>query len=331
MNASDECELKGHTPRCATPLHGRIALLFAVAFTLGGSPIVLVSLDVIHVSAGSIHGPRWILGLVGGLFTSVGLFCFANCIGDLRRAARLRKQQQLHFAEPWFVDFDWNPEGIHDGKIRKLVTSVVGTLFFGVFLLPFNWWAFFSRDGILIVRLMTGLFDTLFLLSVGATVYRFMQFLKYGRGYLRFARFPYLLGESLEVQYVNKRGLDRFEEMTLTLRYIEERYVTRGSGKNRSTSVVCFEQYRDTQTITGSEARFARSEPVSITFALPQGDYASCLRECPPKYWELEVTAKTPGVDLSSTFVLPVYQTAAGSPSHGATFREAALEPVGQV
>ena len=73
------------------------------------------------------------------------------------------------------------------------------------------------------------------------------------------------------------------------------------SGKNRSYVVVAYEVWSATQM-----ADFQRGEYV-WRFEVPDGLPGTALSERPPRYWELELTIATPGVDYAGTFLVPVY------------------------
>jgi len=47
---------------------------------------------------------------------------------------------------------------------------------------------------------------------------------------------------------------------------------------------------------------------ILMNFRLPSGiDYSTSLSSRPPRYWELEISSKTPGIDYRSIFFVPVY------------------------
>ena len=46
---------------------------------------------------------------------------------------------------------------------------------------------------------------------------------------------------------------------------------------------------------------------MQFTFPVPRCDHGTRLSDRPPRYWELEVAANTPGLDLQARFLLPVY------------------------
>jgi len=134
-------------------------------------------------------------------------------------------------------------------------------------------------------------------------VYFLLRALKYGQSELRWKRFPFFLGEALEVEFVNAHGFGRFRSLTLTLRCIEERIESRGD----STSVVCYELYADTVRMEEGGEYNAGDGALPLAFPLPADGRPTALSLHPPVYWELEVKADTPGVDFETRFLVPVY------------------------
>jgi hypothetical protein len=47
---------------------------------------------------------------------------------------------------------------------------------------------------------------------------------------------------------------------------------------------------------------------MELKFKLPEKGFETRLSERPPRYWELEVLAETPGIDFNAFFFLPVYK-----------------------
>jgi hypothetical protein len=128
---------------------------------------------------------------------------------------------------------------------------------------------------------------------------------KYGRSYLRFGSFPFLLGRTVDVRFNTRRPIGSFENMTFTLRCIEERTEVRRTSKGSSTQVLCDQIWADEKVFESSWALQEGEIPVS--FRLPEGEYGTRLLEPPIRYWELEVKAATPGLDFGAVFPLPVY------------------------
>lgn len=70
--------------------------------------------------------------------------------------------------------------------------------------------------------------------------------------------------------------------------------------------MICYELYRETRVLQGHDV--AAAPIFEMQWALPQATgLKTALSERPARFWELEVEAKTPGVDYHERFLLPVY------------------------
>jgi hypothetical protein len=126
-----------------------------------------------------------------------------------------------------------------DSQFNAPRTVVAGTGL--VFLLPFNWWAFYSGKGPLVVKIFVVIMDGALVVALGALAYQALRALKYGASRLRFERFPFFMGEELTVHWSTGRSLGGFRQVTFTLRCIEQETVVtqyRSSGKSRSDSTI---------------------------------------------------------------------------------------------
>jgi hypothetical protein len=175
-----------------------------------------------------------------------------------------------------------------------------------IFLAPFHWVGFVAPDGALMFGVVALLFDAAAAALLWRAVYLFARRLKYGSGRALFARFPFRPGSTVEVHLEAPQALPQHAVATATLRCIQERYVTRGSGDDKATSVVCFEKYRDVATAplvsSGAGARALR-----VRFDLPPDVPTTDLASRPCRYWEVDVEASTDGVDYAARFLVPVY------------------------
>ena len=147
-------------------------------------------------------------------------------------------------------------------------------------------------------------FDLVVLALIGQFFYNLGQFIKYGNSRLRFNSFPFYLGDKLSVVLV---GLpSQVNEVQMDLRFVEEQYEIRGSGKNRSQRVICYQLYHENRTLKGKD--ISPSGTLALEWDLPgEPELTSALSHRPARFWELEVRAETPGVDYHSRFLLPVY------------------------
>ena len=278
--------------------YGGGAVLMGLPFMVIGGYFAVVGFDFLPLPS-KANAPLWVIGCVGLAFAVVGLLVF---VVGLRGLANRRRAKGLRgrLDQPWFRDYDWEPRGITDRAFGRPLQSLFFALFMTVFLAPFNWWAFVSPDGNFMIKAIVGIFDLALVLVVGSFFYRLGQFLKYGFSHLRFVRFPFFPGEELAVIF----RTNRFEKLTFTLRFVEERLETRGAGSNRSTHHVIDEHYKEQRTL---EPRPGDSE-VDVAFDLPDNpEWVNAMSGKPVRYWELLVEAETPGIDFKTSFPVPVY------------------------
>ena len=279
--------------------YGKPALCLSLPFLAVGGYFALAGFGALPLP-GKLHAPRAGIGFFGVAFALAGLMLLVASVRGLRLRRRAERMRLLHENEPWVADYDWDPEGASDRALGRWVYPLFGLAFLALFLVPFHWWAFFSRQGPWPVKIITGIFDLILVLAACTVLYRLAQYLKFGTSRLRFARFPFHPGERLQVVFAP----NRFEVLDLTLRYVEERFESRGSGRNRSVQLVCYEHERIEQRL---EAAPGCAE-VEITFDLPDDPaLVDSLGGPPLRYWELVIEASLPGVDFRTSFPLPVY------------------------
>lgn len=97
---------------------------------------------------------------------------------------------------------------------------------------------------------------------------------------------------------------NRFANIVFTLRFVEEVFEQRGSGRNRSRQLVTYEHYSEEKRVNTSTS----SPGASVKFDVPDNpQWVNNMRETPMFYWELMVEAEVPGIDFKTTFPLPVY------------------------
>jgi len=301
----ERVELKGRQAVSRTTIHGWPSFIFGIPFAGAGAAVLMIYTGHIQVSPSKIHAPLWIIGVFGLLFLLAGLsFMWHGAIG-LSRRARVEAAQAGRASSPWLWDYEWQALGITDNKFKKVIHAVIMLVVMGAFLAPFNWWAFASNEGGTMVTVMVVIFDLIFGLACGYYLFRNLAlYLKYGNSRLRFNNFPFLLGDKLAVTLTGLPG--EIRQLQLDLRFIEERYETRGSGKNRQSVVVCYQLFLDSRSLSGREV--SQSGNLAVDWPLPdQKEWTTTLSQRPPRYWELEVKADTPGVDYHSRFLLPVY------------------------
>jgi hypothetical protein len=291
----------------ATTVHGWPAVFVGTLLT--GVGLGLAALFMGFVAPGAVRVrelPPRILALVGALFALAGASVAAHGVAGVRRMARVTRMRAAHPGEPWRWDHAWDERVTRDDTGARGRHFAVAAMFLFAFLTPFHWIGFFGPRLALPFGLVALFFD---LIGVGLLVaagYFVARRLKYGPGVARFGHFPFRRGSTLELHVEAPPALPQHALATATLRCVQERYVTTGSGKDRSTTVQCFEIYRDTapaELTGGGGGRRA----LRVSFAIPADAPATDLASRPCRYWEVDVEAITDGVDYGVRFLVPVY------------------------
>ncbi|MEO8501759.1 MAG: hypothetical protein ABI565_12640 [Vicinamibacteria bacterium] len=288
---------------------GGCLVLFALPFIAVGTGVLLASQGVFHLEMKSSSGPTWMLAAFGSVFACAGLGVAWMGISGMLRARAAANRKEEHPTEPWFWDYPWDTRRAESGGLGGALQAFAMFAFLAVFLSMFNWWAFFSDEGPLPVKLFIGFFDLIAVLVLLGALYSLFQYFKYGTSRFHFARFPFRPGSSLEGGLEASRRVLGAPSIGLTLRFIEEVTETHGTGKNRSTNTVLYCLHEIKQDLNASQFDSGSSEAeIPITIRLPAGEeYANRLLESPRRYWELEVKAETPGIDYAARFLIPVY------------------------
>lgn len=298
--------LSGRQPVSRTTIHGWLSVLFGSPFAGMGTFILLIGLGKVEMDPSKIHAPMWVISVCGAMFLLAGLWFIWHGLDGLRRKAKIKHVKTTRASSSWLWDYEWQALGISDNKFKKVIHALIMLSVVSVFLAPFNWWAFFSGDESIMVKVIVVLLDLAFGLGGG---YYFLNnlgmFLKYGNSRLRFGNFPFLLGDKLSVMLVDLPS--EINQLQLDLRCIEEKYEIHQRGQERESKVVCYQLYHESRTLNGREV--AASGKLSLEWDLPgDPEFASTLSQRPALFWELEVKADTPGVDYHSSFLLPVYE-----------------------
>ena len=291
--------ISGHVDRSGSTIHGSRSVGFGSLFVVVGATLaVLAVLDRLEMSNGV---PRWLGWLFGVLFAIAGMSFVVHGILGVRTQRRVQRLRETHVREPWVWDHPWDERGSRDDSSRRIARAVWFTGFLALFLVPFNWVGFFSPERPVIFALVALVMDCVLVGCAWRAAYLIGQRAKYGPAMLRFRRFPCRPGGEVELHMARPARLVGIEAPVALLRCVQERYETRGSGRDRSQVVVAYELWSDRQP-----AEFKWGEFV-WRFMVPDGVPGTALSELPPRYWELEVKVETSGVDFAGVFLVPVY------------------------
>jgi hypothetical protein len=299
--------LSNRAARSGTTIHGWPAVVVGALVMAAG--VALAGLVMGIIAPGAVKPqpmPRWIIAFAGMLFAFAGASASLHGIQGVRRTTRIRRLRAAHPGEPWRWDHHWNERGTQDDTGARARHFFVVAMFLFTFLTPAHWIAFFGPRMARPFAVVALFFDAIAVGLLVAAGYFVVRRLKYGPGIALFASFPVRRGSTLELRVEAPRALPQHAVPTATLRCVQERYVTTGTGEDRSTNVQCFEIYRDAapaeQVGAGTAQRALR-----VSFAIPADAPTTDLASRPCRYWEVDVEAVTDGVDYGMRFLVPVY------------------------
>jgi hypothetical protein len=279
--------------------------LFGMVFVAVGGAVIALSAGWIPAKESSFHAPRWILGCIGGIFAGAGLgVVWMGLRGPWRRWKLARNHRQFP-NQPAMADFLWNPKGETQNRMLKVVQSLLGTVMVTAFLVPFNWWAFFSDDDTLMVKIVVGVFDVILVFCWWMLFHTLVWALKYGPARLTWDAFP-LRRNAVNLRWEPGRGLRDWTRGTFTLRCIRERIEKVESKQETETRQLHECLWEEVREVELSRMAMGRGE-AALSFTLPPDAQPTAIMAEQPVYWELEVKVAQPGVDFTHTYLVPIY------------------------
>lgn len=302
-----ETELKNYTALSGTTVHGRAAIVIGLLCAALGSVPLLAAGGMLHLKGVPKQTPHWALVAGGGVFVLPGLWLIAHGARGLRLRRRRAALRAAGAQEPWRLDHEWNESGAQDQQRRDVRAMLFAAVVMVLIAAPFHLIAL--KDGGLGAKVFVfGCIDLLAGLMIFALIARTLALLKHGSGRVQFRRFPYFVGERLEIDYIPARPLASVTNLKCVLHCIREEYRTEQSGGKTRTTIVGHESARSEKTLDAASLSGGFDRCISLAFEVPSEARSTQLAEAPPTYWELVVTAEMPGLDLESRFLLPVYR-----------------------
>ncbi|MCK6485285.1 MAG: hypothetical protein HUU22_09505 [Phycisphaerae bacterium] len=305
-----EHRLRGHFPRSMTTVHGKSAIGFGIPFLAAGLFAILAAARIIPTREADFHAPRWVVAVCGLIFAGPGAWLILHGISGCLRTARQTRQRERRPEAPWLADYSWNPSEARDDRNTRLKVRGAQFLMLIIFTLPFNYIGFFTKGALAPRLFMAGTADLVLLIFGGAFVYHVAQRIRFGPSRLKFRRFPFFLGERLDVDFVPSRSFGEVNQLTATLRCIREQYVTTPAPDPR-TEIVSQLLHAKSETI--APGRIDCADVFALSFALPDGDFETCLSVQPPRYWEIEIVVDMSGMEFKAVYLVPVYRRPAQS------------------
>jgi hypothetical protein len=301
----DAPELQNHPTQSATTIDGWKSFLFGIPFLACG---LFILAGALHLLPSHKNAPNWLLALFGCFFVFGGVFfSLHGLLGVLRKAA-YNRNAVANPGQPWLADHHWHKEGISFSAFYAMLGRLMSAILWNAFLVPFFWVGWHVPGMGRIFLIAASLFALIGLIFWARWLSMFGELIRYGNSFLAYDSFPYFLGSPFQARLRVSRPLDSLEALTVTLRCVQEKYVTRGVGKNRNTQVVCCELYKDVATFTREKLAGAASSYLPISFRLPDNQPATRLVDTPPTYWEIEARGVSRSSSFEAYFLIPVYR-----------------------
>lgn len=309
LPANSGSVLLNHPTRSATAIDGWKSVLFGLPFFAAGIFVGAVALDYI---GGKKNAPNWLIGIIGFFFFAAGAFLILHGFRGIIRKSKYDQEARQFPNQLWLCDHHWHREGITFSAFNSMLQRLLSALAWNAFLIPF-FWIGLTKTGAWIFAAAAGLFALFGLIFWYRWLQMLAELVRYGNTFLAYNSFPYFLGGKLSAQFRAPNHLDDLDEITFTLRCVQERYITTNTNRSRTTNVVCFELYSESQTFSHSQLAPYASHGVPLEFTIPQptpSTPSTFLASAPPTYWEIEVSGKSQRVNLQAFFLLPIYKAA---------------------
>lgn len=166
--ARERVPLSGRQPVSRTTIHGWPSVLLGSPFAGVGAFILLIGLEKVEVDPSKIYAPMWVISVCGAMFLLAGFWFIWHGLDGIRRKAKIKNVKTTRASSLWLWDYEWQALGISDNKLKKVIHALIMLSVVSVFLAPFNWWAFFSGDESIMVKVIVVLLGLAF--GLGAVI-----------------------------------------------------------------------------------------------------------------------------------------------------------------
>ena len=297
--------LLNHRTQSSTTIDGWAAVLFGAPFMGVG---VFIYFMATRVGNHRQHTPLFVILTVSAMFFLAGTFVFLHGARGIIRKAIYKRDAAARPNETWLYDYHWHRDGVAFSAFDDMVKRLIAAVMWNAFLVPFAWVGVTQR-GAWPFLLAVAIFGLMGLIFWFRWAQMLLDFLRYGNSFLTYEQFPYSLGGTLSARLRIPHHVSEIDELTLTLRCIEEKYVTTGTGQNRTSNVVCYELYGQSVTLDRDRLNGLVVGEIPVSFKIPADQPTTKLIATPPVYWEIEAKGKARGADYESVFLVPVYKT----------------------
>jgi hypothetical protein len=270
--------------------------LFGIPFIVFGIAMPFVMLPkMMGDTRGDVRLAIAILLVMAALFVGMGLAFVLSGVAVVRARRRRDALANAHPGEPWYRDFEWVAEGQKERPRVDLVGRFVGIVVICLLAGLVNFWTFTASETLLSkVAVVVDLFALWAVVTIATDGVRKLRH----RGVsIRYARFPFFLGDSIDVRLETHNPLPSGLPVKATLRFILER-LAGGTG----------DQHEYFETYSDEKPAFTDPAGITVRFPLPDGDYETALSETNRRFWEVRLKTELEGDHFDESFVIPVYR-----------------------
>lgn len=280
-------------------------ILFGLPF-LGGGMLALYQAFQEH-GAVSPEENYWILFVIGGLFTLVGLGIITLALIGRRKFAEEESLKQEHPDAPWLWKQEWKSGRIKGSGLTAVYTAWGFAAVWNAISFPS---AFAAKDDILrgddplqyLILLFPAIGLGLLFWAAKAT----LRYRKFGSAYLQLATLPGAIGGRVAGRV--ETNMLRVPPDGCFAALSSQKRVKRGKNSTKVTL------WQDEQAIPPQQmGRGPTGVYIPIEFRVPANSQPSTVDGSrAPISWILTVSAELPGVDFETSFEVPVFATRDG-------------------
>jgi hypothetical protein len=261
------------------------------------------------------HDPSaWALVGGGALFTAVGIAFIAGAAYTMHHASHELALREQNPDKPWLWREDWAQGYAREtGGAPFVIALWVFAIFWNSICLPllFVFRREYQQDNFKV--LLAAIFPAAGLLILAVAIYQTFRRRRYGTTVCHFDGVPLVIGHAVRGDVELHSDITPENGFVFRLACIHA--VTTGTGKNRNTSETVL--WDEEQVVSASAAmRNPVATRVPFDIATPPDTPTTDDRDTGTRtFWRLSVRAEVPGVDLDTSFLLPLFAIAGVSDS----------------
>lgn len=248
---------------------------------------------------------RWLLAVAGCATCATGGAILAAARRERAEAvAALRALRELP-EQPWLADYPWDPSGIRANPFPAALRRFFLPVLLAALACPLFRQAFVASPVRPVYAVAACNAAAIVAFAFSSTWNAALEATRFGRVDIRFRRFPFFLGETLEADLSlagPKGGNARVDVRLECIQETAQGYSAR-SWTFRTRSI-----WGTSRTVEGPAAS------LRISLPLARGpEFRTVLAARPRRFWLLHVTGEGDRAGSAATFVVPVYMKRGGS------------------